>query len=564
VWSRGILALALLAFPYLALYLAAPPGQHYTGVLFNPSDSFLYLAQMAHGHGGQLGFVDYFTHLHEPPLPIYTLYSATGLLTPTAITPLAGGIAFHLARLGLCGLFVWQLWKLLGELLPRRAARRLALVMVLFTAGAGLFQILLGLARPGEPPYDLFITESSTFAGLVFAPHFALVLLLLVVYLRALWRVGTGRGPTWRATLAGAAAALLLSTIHPDKIVVLAVTSALFLLHAMLWGGARRRRRVAITQGALMLAGGLPYFAYSFSLVLEDPQIAQLLRQGLNHESVPDPLVYYLFGFGIPGLLALTGLPRFLRDLPRREAGEVLLWSFAAGGLLLIAVPYHDVGHRGEGLQLALAALAARTLVRDSLPRLWRSRAFAAAVRRHPLGYGRRRLRLLSLNLVVILSAPSVLALSLASVRAGLAISDQVYVGAADRAALGWLRANAGPQDVVAGDPFTGQFVAAYGGTHVVFGQQAYTPDFTRELLALSRFFRGLDAPRDYLAARGVTYLYWGPRERGDATFDPATLTFLEPVYRSGSTTLYRVRPAAAPATAARIAEPVAPVPRAW
>ena len=38
-------------------------------MLFNTSDSYLYLAQMAHGHAGQLGFVDYFTHLRAPALP---------------------------------------------------------------------------------------------------------------------------------------------------------------------------------------------------------------------------------------------------------------------------------------------------------------------------------------------------------------------------------------------------------------------------------------------------------------------------------------------------------------
>jgi hypothetical protein len=285
--------------------------------------------------------------------------------------------------------------------------------------------------------------------------------------------------------------------------------------------------------------------------VLHDPQIAQLLRQGLNHESVPDPLPYYLFGYGIPGLLALAGLPGFLRHrlVPGRsgvQAGEALLWSFAAAGLLLLFVPYHDVGHRGEGLQLAVAPLAARALVREALPRLWRRPLFARLAARRPLGYSRRRLRSLSLNLVLILSSTSVLALAFASVRAGLAISAQVYPGADDRAALDWLGAHARPADVVAADPFTAQYVAAYAGTHVVFGQQAYTPDYDRELLALSGFLRGTDPARAYLAGHGVAWLWWGPRERADSAggLDPGGLDFLDVAFRSGDTVVYSVRSA--------------------
>ena len=267
--------------------------------------------------------------------------------------------------------------------------------------------------------------------------------------------------------------------------------------------------------------------------------IADIIRQG-TPAPVPDPIPYYLLGFGITGLCALWGLPRVLRKPAAASPGEILLWSLALGGLVILIVPWTTIQHRGEGLQLALAGLAGRELVHSILPRFWRSRMFKAACGARPLGYSRRRLRLLSINLVLILASWSVLALPVGGIRAGKGLADQLYLAADDPAALSWLRSNASHDDVVFGSPPTLQFVAAYSGSRAVWGDFAYTPDYDVEGQALARAFAGksLDS---CLAHRGVRWVYFGPREAAHAGFDPAALDFLKPAYRSNGTVIYRV-----------------------
>jgi len=537
LWRWTGVALALLAFPYLALTALHPPGAVYTGTLFSPSDGFSYLSDILHGHRGEWLHTDYFTYRPLRPLPIWEFYTVLGHLLLGPATPLSQALAFHVTRLLLALLVAWQLGALYHEVLPGTAARRVAFLFALFTAGLGVYWLLLPPPlRPDTPPFDLAYIESSAFFGLAHAPHFAAVLLLIVVYLRSLSRAIPGGG--WRPVAVAGLAAATLSTIHPEKVGVLALTTLFYLA----WMSASGRvRGPAWRQAAVMVFPGLPYLLFSYLLITGDPQIAALIRESRHPLPSQQPLLYYLLGFGLPGLFAMAGLPRLVRQFRRLPPGEILLWSFVAAGVVLIALPWHVLDHRGEGVQLGLAGLAARNLMHEVLPQLWRSRLFAALVRWHPRGAGRPRLRQLTINAAVILSAPTVLAIAFASPRAGLAAREELYLNADDVAAVAWLQRHASRDDVLVGAPETGQFVVAYGGTHVAFGQWARTSQ--REARALEQFFAEPESVRGYLAERHVQWLYFGPRERQLARFDPAALAYLEPAFTHGGTVIYRVTP---------------------
>jgi hypothetical protein len=535
----------LLSLPYLALLLATPwvaPGGQYTGMLFNPADTFLYVSQILHGHLGEWAFTDYFTYLREPSLLLFPIYTLIGKLIPGPAGPLSLGLAFHLSRLAIALAFIQQAWKLYGEVLPGRASRRVALLLLLFTAGLGAFRFfLVWLPTPGpdQIPFDIAFIESNSFFGLLYSPHFAAVLLLLVIYLRALWRATSPGTGGWRATAVGALAAAALSTIHPEKIGVIALTTVLYLAALQLQGRGGARRWA---QGVLMVAGGVPYAVFALFLTLGDKQMVELLRQGRPHRPPADPWLYYPLGYGLPGLFAVWGLPRLGRRLRVAPAGQLLLWSMVAGSLVILLAPVQALDHRAEGLQMAVAGLGGRTLVHDILPRLWRTRAFAAAVRRRLFGYRRPRLRLLSLNLAIIFSSLTVLALAFGSPRAGLGDAVEVYLNADDGRALSWLRDNGARDDVVLAGPESAQFVAAYGGTHVVWGEWAFTPNFYDEGTQLARFFERSGTDReDYLRTRRVRWLYFGPREASIARFDPTLLSYLRPAFSIGRTVIYRV-----------------------
>jgi hypothetical protein len=209
--------------------------------------------------------------------------------------------------------------------------------------------------------------------------------------------------------------------------------------------------------------------------------------------------------------------------------------------LVVMVLPWQTIQHRGEGLQIAIAGLAGQELVHSILPRLWRRRGFRALAARRVAGYGRRRLRLLSINLVLILSSTSVMALSIGGTRAGLALSEQLYLNRDDPDALGWLRSHGSSNDVVVAAPDSLPFIAAYSGARAVWGDFAYTPNYDAEGSRLAAFLTGTEPPRPYLASRRVTWVYFGPREKEHPGLDPGSLDFLSVAHRSGDTVIYRV-----------------------
>ncbi len=533
-----LVAIFLLSCPYLVLGAVRPAGGSYTGLLFHPSDTFLYLNQVLHGHLGEWTFTNYFTYRHQPSLPIFGLYLLIGHLLPVLPTPLTLGLAFHGARLALALVFIQQVWRLCAEVVPGRAAQRVAFLFAIFTAGAGVYRVLWPFPiDPRAPPFDLSFIESSSFYSLLYSPHFVAVLLLLVVYLRQLFRVVTSEAVPWRSVIVGGCASAAASSIHPEKAALLALAS--FITLAWLTASHRARPRHWAAAAAMLLPA-VPYVIYTYLLTASDPQISELIRQGRPRPFVHLSLAYYLIGFGLPALCALSGIPRLVRHCAHPAPGEALLWASVTASVILMLVPWRVLDHQAEGLQLALAGLAGRNLVHEVLPRIWRSKLFSALVTQSP-GRARRRLRVLTVNLILILSSPTVLALAFASPRAGLADREELFLNRDDLAAVTWLQSHASRDDVVVGTPQSGQFVAAYAGTHVVFGHWDFTPNFTEEAQALDLFFTQPDSGRSYLAARGVRWLYFGPREARVAQFDPSGVDYLEPAYRHGSTVIYLV-----------------------
>jgi hypothetical protein len=533
------IAMLLLTFPYLLLVLLAPRGSTYTGVMFNPNDTFLYYAQMAHAQQGDWLFRDWFTWMPGPPLLAYTLYSTLGHLVPGSTGAAGLALGYHLARLAFAAALAWQAWKLYGEATASRVVRRVAILFLLFTSGAGFYQLLIPPLRGQEPPFDLLITESSAFAGLAFSPHFAAVLLGLVAYMRVVLALGRRRGAgAAKLWVVGAAAALLVTTIHPDKAAVMGLATLAFMAWQV-WSG--RISWSAALLACTMLVPSAPYVLYSFALTAGDAQIRSLLAQGLPHESVPDPLTYYGLGFGLPLVFALANAARVVRLRRTLPPGEALMWSFVLAGTVVVLVPFRNVGHRAEGLQLALAFLAGRGAAREVMPRLWRSGFFRRLARRRPLGYSRRRLRLLTLNVAVILSSTSVLGLAFAGPRAVLAGVPEAYATRDDVAATSWLRAHAGPDDVGVGEGTSDQFLAAYAGVRAAWGSFSYTPDYSREGVRLADFYLGRTDGESYLIQRRVRWLYFGPRERRYARIRPEHLAFLRLAFSSGDTSIYEV-----------------------
>ena len=194
----------LICVPYAIVLLSAPPGSTYTGVLFAPENEYRYLTSMTHAYADLGLWRAYFTYHQAPALPINLFYGGLGVLVPPGASPAVSAAVYQGARVALSVLLAWQAWLLYGEALVDRAARRLALVIFLFTAGLGLIPTILPALSFGDPAFDLQLAEASAFATMIREPHLVAALLLVVVLLRATLRASSEGPGTWRAVAWGA------------------------------------------------------------------------------------------------------------------------------------------------------------------------------------------------------------------------------------------------------------------------------------------------------------------------------------------------------------------------
>jgi hypothetical protein len=527
------MAVAALSLPYLLLYALAPPGGVFAGVYHHgPSDSYAYLASMYHANHGEYLFTNYFTYRQLPGIPVYFIYVLAGRLIPGDATPLSLGVAYQVVRMVLVGVFIWQLVALYREVIPNAVAQRVGLALALFGTGFGIWQEMAGIRIAGQHAFDVFWTESSNFLSLLYAPHFVLGLVATVVFLRAVLRIAQHSHHSWRAAIVAGVAGMVLVEVHPEKLVLLGLTAALIAG----WLAVRGRLGFSsVGQLSTMLVLASPFFLLAIVWYLGNPVANKLISQGVDPVRLKP--IYYLMGYGLPGLLALAGLPR-LRHLRSLSPAEAVLWSAVGAHVIIFLLPENRLIHRGEGLALVLDALAARHLVAEVMPRVWRSRAFATIARRPD---ARRRLRELSVNLVPIVSAAGAILLVAVLVSTGPPQQKDLFLRADDVAALAYISHSASPSDVAVGTFATNDYLAAYGGVHVVFGHLSATPNLGEEIADSDRFFAQESVSEEYLRSRSVRWLYFGPREAVVAKFDPDKERGLTRRFQSGSTTVYEV-----------------------
>jgi hypothetical protein len=139
------------------------------------------------------------------------------------------------------------------------------------------------------------------------------------------------------------------------------------------------------------------------------------------------------------------------------------------------------------------------------------------------------------------LSSALVLAIAL---RFASGAFPEAYIGQDQWTALAWLNGHHRPADRILSSPGTGLFIPAWSATPVYVGHYSETLDYFEKIRTVSQLLRPSTSPesiRSFLAANGITLLYWGPDERHGLDFDPDRQTYLEPVYRQGTVTIYRV-----------------------
>jgi hypothetical protein len=330
--------------------------------------------------------------------------------------------------------------------------------------------------------------------------------------------------------------ALLLGAVHSyDILTVGAVFGATLMAQT-----ARTRSLPVQLLGRMALVGlaSLPSTGYQLALYLQDP----VFHARAQVPTLSPPLQYYLLGYGLLLPLAAFGAWRSRPgrgDRSARATAWDLLVAWSVVGFLVPYLPFAFQRKMAMGLHFPLAILA------------------GIGLRHLLLGIATARLR-------AIAGVAAVVLLSLTSIRLvtrdlreardeGGTHGHSFYWSEDEFTAMGWLRDNAVGDPVVLADGATACRIPGETGLRVWAGHWGETPAFRDKYREILRFLpaAGMMSPRQrhaFFAERGITYFYFGPRERLEAQMRLSKAPAfgegdgLRPVYHNASVTIFQVQ----------------------
>lgn len=510
---------ALLAVPYAVWLLAGPAALVHIGSFWYPRDFMVYLAAMHQGaESPSWLIVDRFTPEPHAPVFMFPVYVALGKLAALLRVPLLA--VYYAAEWGGRLALLAALYGFAAAFLPTVGQRRLALGLMLMGTNLGLWAALalLALQPAAASPEALALGASLevTTLGVFLAPLHLMLGLACTLWAVAAYAAATTPGTGARAWLALTAAILGLGLVHPFN---LAVVVGVLASHAALEGVSTRcwPSRAAL---AVAVAGAvaLPFVAYNYATFRLDP-FWSVVYSAQNEVPSPAP-PRLLIDYGPVLWLA----PLALRAWPRPWSSRqrlVLLWV----ALLLVALyaPVPFQRRLAFGLQPGLAVLAAAGLA-------WLGLQLAPP--------GRRRL-----GIALLLAGLPTAAFLYAGMVLSAATNYPVEVYAARRdewAAGEWLAAHMAPDEVVLATEESGFWLAALVPGRVFLGHKGITYDVADKRAVVDAVLTA--SPGEVarmLAAHGIHYLYYGPRERARGPLAEAPGLVL--VYQTPEVAIYRV-----------------------
>ncbi len=545
--------LAITTVPYLYAYATQPAGWRYMGVMVNVPDHVQYFSWYWDYTRANLA-IDRLTP--EPNAPVFfnllwwMLGRLGGLLGVDYAT------MFQALRVVATTAFLILLYRLCAWYLPDLWQRRTAYLTAVLAGGFGW--VLIGLREIvnlpqliwGTPDYPLqvslltFTFEPNTFYSILSTPHLvgaALYMLAFDLVVR-----GERSGPWKAAILAGLWTQFMGWQHGYDLFLVWGILAAYGLLKVV------RDRAIPwrlVWMGVIVVGLSTPPGLYSFLLTRLDPIWSQVLGQFGNAfvYSPPPWTVWVLMGPSF--LLALAHQIRAGLFKVRGLDDKALFlkaWFWANFALLYLPTDYQI--KMLNGWQVPTAILATQFVFETVVP--WLRRRSAVLQSWAP--------RLAAVGLIALVVPTNLYLFAWRFIDLGRH-TYPYYLREDEVRALDWLKANGSGDDVVLASLAVGQYVPALSGERAVLAHWAQTVDYFTKREEVTAFYAGQASPdvqHTILAKYNVRYVIVGPVELGPQPADPAPTTVgdptigqtdwlalgLEPVFQSGTVTVYQVR----------------------
>lgn len=524
-----IVMLIVTSLPYAYGYLSAPHDQVFMGLMLNVPDHGQYLAWW---RGFQQALLIPNRLTPEPNSPAFfnLLWWTLGQLsswTGIGYAPVYQGFRWVAGAT-----FLWAAYRLIAQFLPGAATRRTAFLLTAFSSGLGWVLVVLKYTLTGGEllfPLDVYVAEGNSFLCILAYPHFTLAAAFIALTLEFFWRAWVTQRTRF-AWMAGGLA-LLLGWMHAYDLLLLYGVIGAFGL-AKTWQQRAIPWRL-VKYGALVAVLSCSGAVYSLLLTSLDPLWREVLDQFSNAlvYTPSPPHLMILFGFPLLGAVVVWIFQAWQRAWTE-ENTFVMTWFLA--GALLNYVPADFQIHMLNSWQLPMMMLVAKGLHMFLVPVLatrWESTDRQMA------------------RLVVIVALLAVLPTNvyLWTWRfIDLARHDYPYYLHQDELeALDWLEQNAQSDDVVLSSLTIGQYVPALAGTRAFLAHWAQTVDFYDKEERVRRFF-DVSVPTEprleTVCSFSVDYVFHGPAERELGEYDPASASWLSPVFVTQETSVYQVK----------------------
>lgn len=506
-WLFTVVVILLTTTPYFVAFTSGGPEWVFTGFVFGVEDGNSYIAKMLLGASGDWLFRTPYSAQEQRGVLAFLPYVLLGKLAAGPALHLQLVILYHLLRVAAIPLAIWSTYRFVDHFLRDERWSAWATVLAATGSGLGWLPVLFGHSEiHGSMPLGFISPETFGFLAFLGLPHLLLARALLLLALRWYLEGSEGRIGGWKAGGALAALGFVQPLTMVPAYAVIAVHQLLIMLRGRSSGVDQWRTRWLPSM--LQTVGvSLPVFLYYFLTFSTDPFLRSWTGQNLILSPHP---VHYLLAYGLLLPLAILGLIRAWSS--RSEA-----WMLPVGWLLIIPIlayaPHNLQRRLPEGSWTALVALAAYGLSRLSM----NARA-KQVLRTGIVGFSLITPVLLIYGGVRVASSPE----------------PPAFREESEIEAFSWLAQNASKDAIVLSSFETGNALPAWAPVHVVIGHGPESADLEALRPRVRDYFSGEmreSEQRSFLAAQGVDFVFFGPREKVLGGLESLAATGLTQVY---------------------------------
>lgn len=528
----GTFVIFLITLPILFGYLATPPNHLFLfRVYINSPDVSVYFSQIEQAKSGQLLFKNLFTSEDQPLGVFNPFWLFIGIFAKLFSLP--SFLAFHIARLLLGVVFLIVAYLLIALFFQEEIKRKICFIFLVFASGWGWIVDI----SPGKyfNVLDLSVPDAFSFTTLYFSPHnIASLVLIILIFLLSIVFFNTHRQ---KYTFFSGFCALLLFSFHPYHIYsVFGILGMYVIIDAIL------HKKINIYYGKhlfIVVLFSLPAILYHLWTVVNIPIVHWHFIQNVTLTPSPHVLVIS-YGLLLP-LAAIGTVPLFKKEHKTAQDVFLLVWFFTQ--LALLYAPIKTQIRLVEGWQCVIAILVTYGLfyLKDFLPK--------KCINYFNFLHEKNRVIkkviffCACILIFIALFCLSSIDILVKDLKIYLNHGNYTYISRENIQAMDWLRNNTPENSIIFSLSTTGNLVPVFSLRKVFVGHFHETIYSEEKYELASGFFRQSTSQERLalLKEYSISYLFFGPQEKREASFNPDDDTFLQKVFENREVEIYLV-----------------------